>query len=88
MYLCAGSWWSRNWYPEGRSCVGNPRGVAVLVSKGEMQIWGGVMMTELRSLLSLFVGCGPDYAVKSAYGQVINLTAAGSLRQVGRILLF
>ena len=46
------------------------------------------MMTELRSLLSLFVGCGPDYAVKSAYGQVTNLTAAGSLRQVGRILLF
>lgn len=45
-------------------------------------------MIELRSLLSLFVGCGPDYAVKSAYGQVINLTAAGSLRQVGRILLF
>ena len=34
MYLCAGSWWSRNWYPKGRSCVGNPRGVAVLVSKG------------------------------------------------------
>lgn len=46
------------------------------------------MMIELRSLLSLFVGCGPDYAVKSAYGQVTNLTAAGSLRQVGRILLF
>ena len=35
VYLCAGSWWFRSWYPEGRSWVGNPRGVAVLVSKGE-----------------------------------------------------
>ena len=60
------------------------------VVDGPSRFWicGGVMMIELRSLLSLFVGCGPDYAVKSAYGQVINLTAAGSLRQVGRILLF
>ena len=50
-------------------------------------MYRGFMM-ELRSLLSLFVGCGPDYAVISAYGQMVNLTAAGSLRQAGRILLF
>ena len=32
----------------------------------------------------LFVGYGPDHAVTSAYGQMVNLTAAGSLRQAGR----